>query len=66
MALLSFIINVVAVLMVADGIFMLIFPQHIEQLIKDVFPKLKVQQIAIVELAAGVLILVVRNVSRGL
>lgn len=66
MALLSFIINAVAVLMIADGIFILIFPRHIEQLVKDVFPKLKIQQVAIVELVVGLLILVMRTASRAI
>ena len=63
MVLLSFIINTIAILMIADGVFILIFPQHIEQLVKEIFPKLKIQQVALVELAAGVLILVMRNMS---
>jgi len=60
-AILSFIINAMAVLMIADGIFILIYPKHIEQLLKEVFPKLNVRQVAIVELIAGIAILAVRT-----
>ncbi len=66
MALMSFIINAIAVLMIADGVFILVYPKHIEQLVKDVFPKLKIHQIAIAELVVGTLILVVRTASRAM
>jgi uncharacterized protein YjeT (DUF2065 family) len=66
MALVSFIINAIAVLMIADGIFILIYPKHIEQLVKDVFPKLKIHQVAIVELVVGTLILVTRTASHAM
>jgi uncharacterized protein YjeT (DUF2065 family) len=66
MALMSFIINAIAVLMIADGVFILVYPKHIEQLVKDVFPKLKIRQIAIAELVVGTLILVVRTASRAM
>ena len=61
MAILSFIINAIAVLMVADGIFILIYPKHIEQLAKEVFPKLSIHKVAVVELIAGVSILALRT-----
>lgn len=60
-AILSFIINAIAVLMVADGIFILIYPKHIEQLAKEVFPKLSIRKVAIVELIAGLSILALRT-----
>ena len=66
MALMSFIINAIAVLMVADGVFILVYPKHIEQLVKDVFPKLKIRQIGIAELVVGTLIPVVRTASRAM
>ena len=62
----SFIINAIAVLMVADGVFILVYPKHIEQLVKDVFPKLNIRQIAIAELVVGTLVLVVRTASRAM
>ena len=66
MVLMSFIINAIAVLMVADGVFILVYPKHIEQLVKDVFPKLNIRQIAIAELVVGTLVLVVRTASRAM
>ena len=47
--------------MVADGIFILIWPRHIEQLVKDVFPKLSIHHVAMVELVAGMTILAMRT-----
>jgi uncharacterized protein YjeT (DUF2065 family) len=66
MALISFIINAIAVLMIADGVFILVYPKHIEQLLKDVFPNLRIRQVAIAELVVGTLILVVRAASRAM
>ena len=66
MAILSFIINAIAVLMVADGIFILIYPQHIEKLVKEVFPKLRIRQIALVELIVGIAILAMRAAAKRL
>ena len=66
MALMSFIINAITVLMVADSVFILVYPKHIEQLVKDVFPTLKIRQVAIVELVVGTLILVMRTASRAM
>ena len=63
-AILSFIINAIAVLMVADGIFILIYPQHIEKLVKDVFPKLNVRQVAVMELIGGIVILAMRSAAK--
>ena len=64
MALMSFIINAIAVLMIADGVFILVYPKYIEELVKDVFPKLNIRQVAVVELVVGTIILVMRTASR--
>lgn len=64
MAILSFIINAVAILMIADGIFILVYPEHIEKLVKDAFPKLNVRQVAVVELIGGIVILAMRSAAK--
>ena len=52
--------------LVRHGIFILIYPQHIEKLVKEVFPRLRIRQIALVELIVGIAILAMRTAAKRL